>query len=314
MVALVGLMITFGLYYFFAYEPILRQYQAAFLQKPANVTSVPGFEQISWTVFRPTTLGFSNFVERKMVIRMENQGDKQVSFVLTAFPEPGSEYLRIRSESNLESDEYTSAFDVTIPPKSIREIDLYLSVEHIENNAKATNFKMSLYVNGNKLSFGANSLDFSYEPLTAFRESAIRFLLFPPFSNVFLASLVFFVVGGVEERKSSLLFVALQKMAEWFIKHITRVPLPKWQWLDLVNGQALLDDMADIAAWLVASGLLFLSLSFWAAGLVFPGLRVWIIPFWLLGGLVLFFALLFLLLSVKTTPSASDSSSSAKTE
>ncbi|GAB4480122.1 MAG: hypothetical protein OHK0031_01010 [Anaerolineales bacterium] len=294
MVALVGLVITFWLYYGCAYEPILQQYQDVFLQKPAQVESIPGFENVSMTIFRPTTIAFSNFVERKMIARMENRGNMDETFTLSAIPQKGSEFLRIRSEANLERDEYSSAFSVTIPRQSIREIELYLSVEHVEDSAQNKNFKMDLYVNGSLVSFGASALDFSYDPLQAFRESAIRFLLFPPFSNLFLASLVFFVVGGVEERKKSLLFSLLCQNAR---KVVSKLRIPAFSRADW---EQFYQDAADIAAWLIASGLLFLALSVLSAGLFFPGVTVlWFVPLWCLGLLFLSFILWLLLLSVK---------------
>lgn len=313
-VALVGLIISFWVYYGLAYENILSTYQDTFLKASVAVTNQFILDNhLSITILRPRNIAFGDFVERECIVRIENQGPNDVQFWLTAQgiledgkPSP----LRIRSEANYQSEEYKSAFNIDIPAHSIQEVALYLSLEQAPQDQSHQDYKLALYVkpiqpqsqnptpnqNSIPLTFDGDALTFPYKPMDAFRESVMKFFLFPPLSNIFLVSVVLFVVGGVENRKKSALFYGFS--LRWTpLASILLSFLSGFKWVKGCDWEKFVQDLLEIFSWMLCSGVLFLS-SLWFGWNVILWENLLSVIFW---GFFLGVVILLLLLNIKET-------------
>lgn len=313
-VALVGLLISFWVYYGLAYETILSTYQETFLAAPvAGTNQFIQDNHLSITLLRPKNIAFSDFVERECIVRIENQGPNDVQFWLTAQgisddvePSP----LRIRSEANYQSEEYKSAFNIDIPAHSIQEVALYLSLEQAPQKQSHQAYKLALYLkpiqpqsqepasnhDSIPLTFEGESLTFPYKPMDAFRESVVKFFLFPPLSNVFLVSVVLFVVGGVENRKTSVLFYVFS--LRWTcLPSVLLSFLLGLKWAKWCDWKKFVQDLSEIVSWMLCSAVLFLS-SLWFGWNIILWENCWSVIF---SGLILVVVILLLLLNIKET-------------
>lgn len=256
--ALILIPLTFSVYYVGLYPPIIQNYEQSFIKAE--------FFKNGWLdvkVHYPSYV--ADFVEREIVVDVKNLAPTSISptvivsattSIVTGDPKKDPR-IHIAAKSNgLESSTATNnALLLNLPPNGLASGELMISIQNAsvvsaEMPLDATlTFYVSITDTVNQLipEPSTTTLTTTFSREKAFRQSAIRYLILPPWSNGILPIVVIAAVWFSENRWLArcigwLVKKFMPKPQEKLIKHIRRnvICYNFLEWLALVVSAILL--------------------------------------------------------------------------